>query len=72
MAKEIKDGWIIGGGEIYKKFLAENLVESIFLSIFDTEIEGDTYFPLEFLKDFKLKQVVYYKTFKQEIWEKIR
>lgn len=64
------DYWIIGGAEIYKKFLSENLVDSIYMSKFALELDGDTYFPSKYLKDFKLKKINYHKEFKQEVYEK--
>jgi dihydrofolate reductase len=37
------DIFIIGGGEIYKKFL--NLADEIYLTQVDCELDGDTFFP---------------------------
>lgn len=38
--------WIIGGAEIYKLALEKDLVDRIYLTEIDTEIEaGDTFFP---------------------------
>lgn len=64
--------WLIGGGEIYEKFLAENLVDRIYLSKFDTEVEGDVFFPDKYLKNFSRKYIKYHNTFKQEVYERIR
>ena len=50
MEKEIA---IIGGYNIYKEFLKENLIKKIYLTILDKEIIGDTFFPNEYLKNFK-------------------
>ena len=64
------DYWVIGGAEIYEKFLSENLVDSIILSKFAEEVEGDTYFPKQYLENFKLKIINHCKGFKQEVYEK--
>lgn len=37
--------FIIGGGEIYKLALAENLVDDLYITEVHREVEGDTYFP---------------------------
>lgn len=37
--------WIIGGAEIYKLALENDLVDRIYLTEIDTEVEGDTFFP---------------------------
>ena len=60
--------WVIGGGEIYRKFLEENLVDSIYLSTFEEEIEGDTFFPAEELKNFQLKSEENFNNFKLQVW----
>lgn len=62
--------WIIGGAEIYSMFLKEGLVDNIFLSKFKGNVEGDTFFPEEYLKNFKRKYITYYKTFVRECWER--
>ena len=61
--------WVIGGAEIYEKFLAENLVDKIYLSKFNIEVNGDTYFPEKYLKKFRKKYNNYYKTFRREVYE---
>lgn len=61
--------WIIGGGEIYKKMIEENLVDSIYLTTFDKELEGDTFFP-QIPENFVCKHITYFKTFKRKIYEK--
>lgn len=38
-----KEVFIIGGGQIYKQSL--NIVDKLYLTIVDTEIDGDAYFP---------------------------
>lgn len=41
-AKEI---FIIGGGEIYKQAIAQNLVDRIYLTEIEKDFDGDAYFP---------------------------
>ena len=44
--KEKKDKcFVIGGGEIYKLFLAQNLVDKLIITWVNTDIEADTFFP---------------------------
>lgn len=64
------DYWVIGGAEIYEKFLSENLVDSIFLSKFALDVEGDTFFPKQYLENYRLKYISYCEGFKQEVYEK--
>ena len=40
-----QEPFIIGGGEIYKLALEENLVDKIYLTRIHTDFEGDTFFP---------------------------
>jgi dihydrofolate reductase len=46
LAKKAKDNepFIIGGGQIYKYALDNNLVDRVYLTRVHTEIEGDTFF----------------------------
>ncbi len=46
--------FVIGGGEIYKQAIA--LVDKLYLTVIDQEIEGDTFFPD-------------YSEFKKVVWE---
>ncbi len=41
----VNDVFIIGGGEIYKYCLGNNLLDYLFVSEIDVDIVGDTYFP---------------------------
>lgn len=61
--------WVIGGGEIYKLFLDSGMVDSVYVSIFPAEVEGDTYFP-NIPKNYTRKYIKYFNTFKQEIYLK--
>jgi dihydrofolate reductase len=66
LLKEIGEDeiFIIGGGTIYEQFL--NLANKIYLTIFKTEIEGDTYFP-SLDSDWKEKGVHYYSDEKTDL-----
>lgn len=47
-AKEDKTSdeiFVIGGGQIYRKFLEENLVDKMYITHIDETFEGDTFFP---------------------------
>lgn len=61
--------WVIGGGEVYKLFLDSGMVDSVYVSIFPAEVEGDTYFP-NIPKNYTRKYIKYFNTFKQEIYLK--
>ena len=37
--------FVIGGGEIYKKFLDFNLIDRMYITHIDEFFEGDTFFP---------------------------
>lgn len=43
--EEDEEIFIIGGGQIFKETLEKNLVDKIYLTQIDIEIEGDTFFP---------------------------
>nr|AIA15072.1 Dihydrofolate reductase [uncultured bacterium] len=58
-AREMAPGWlneicVVGGGEIYRQTLA--MVDKIYLTRIHQEIDGDTTYPLEGLKDFECIQ----------------
>jgi dihydrofolate reductase len=42
---ENKEVFICGGGQIYKEALEKNLVDKIYLTEIDVEVEGDAFFP---------------------------
>lgn len=42
---EDKEVFICGGGQIYKEALEKNLVDKIYITEIDVEIEGDAFFP---------------------------
>lgn len=50
--------FIIGGGEIYQKSII--LANKIFLTLIETEIEGDTYFP-QLSYDWKIEKTEFFQ-----------
>lgn len=50
--------FIIGGESIYRYALENKLVDSVYLTVFDNEFEGDKYFPIELLDPTKNKNIV--------------
>ena len=44
---ELKDDeiFVIGGGEVYRRFLEQNLIDRMYITHIDESFEGDTYFP---------------------------
>ena len=49
--------FIIGGESIYRYALENKLVDSVYLTVFDNEFEGDKYFPIELLDPAKNKNI---------------
>lgn len=49
--------FIIGGESIYKYALENNLVDSVYLTVFDNEFEGDKHFPIDLLDPAKNKNI---------------
>jgi len=54
MAKDMGEveAFIVGGGEIYKQTL--DLIDKIYITLIDTETEGDTYYPEINFHDYKI------------------
>ena len=42
---ENKEVFVIGGGEIYKKFLEKGLIDRMYITHIDEQFDGDTFFP---------------------------
>ena len=40
-----KEVFVIGGGEIYKKFLEKGLIDRMYITHIDEQFDGDTFFP---------------------------
>ena len=49
--------YIIGGGEIYKQALELNLVEEMFISHVDCELDADTFFPIIDEQQWEIKTI---------------
>ena len=63
-AKEDKTGkeiFVIGGGQIYKKFLQENLVDKMYITHIDETFEGDTFFPEIDYKNWSSNEIINHK-----------
>lgn len=43
--KRYKDIWIAGGANVYKQFISDPIVQSIYLTNIDIDVPCDTYFP---------------------------
>ena len=48
--------FVIGGGEIYKLFLEQNLVDKLIITWVDATIDADTFFPKLDLSNWDLKE----------------
>lgn len=54
-----KEIFIVGGGEIYRQTL--NLVHRIYITIIETEAEGDTFYPKIDLEKYKIVSKIFKK-----------
>ncbi len=45
--------FIIGGSQIYKLFIEQNLIQKVYLTLINEDFEGDTFLSLDFLENFK-------------------
>lgn len=52
-----KNIFVIGGGEIYKYFIENNLINKYYITEIKQEFEGDTYFPDVDLSNYKKETV---------------
>lgn len=55
---DIRDIYIIGGGEIYKEVLRLNLVDELLITHVSATVEADTFFPIEFLNNLQSETVL--------------
>ena len=76
-ARDYKECFIIGGGEIYKEALP--ITDTIYLTRVDTDIEGDVFFPSLNKKEWLLISTQSFTAdekhafpFHFQVWEKIR
>jgi Dihydrofolate reductase len=58
---EDEEIFVIGGGEIYKKFLESNLIDKMYITHIDDEFEGDTYFPELNFKNWSSNEIMVHK-----------
>lgn len=57
-AKEFKKNIaIIGGESIYKEALKNNIIDEIYLTVIKSNFNGDTFFPVKFLENFKIQSI---------------
>lgn len=65
-----KKTFIIGGGEIYNKAFVEDVVDEVYMTEIETEVEGDTVFPTFFMSDFypEEKTRIYWDTDQENIY----
>jgi len=54
-----KECYVIGGGELARLFLLENLIDEFLLTRFNKCYDGDKFFPLDLLKGYK--EVILYQ-----------
>ncbi len=62
--------FIIGGGQIYKQAFAEDLIDEVYMTEIEAEVEGDTTFPNLFMSEFypDEKTRVYWDTDEKNIF----
>ena len=59
--KTAKEIFVIGGGQIYRKFLEENLVDRMYITHIDERFEGDTFFPEIDYKNWSSNEIINHK-----------
>lgn len=62
-----EEAFIIGGGEIYKQSL--DMVDRIYITIIDVEIEGDVYYPKINFDDWNILSKRYYKHDQENVFD---
>ena len=55
---ENKEVFVIGGGEIYKKFLEKELVDRMYVTHIDEYFDGDTFFPDINYESWKISKIL--------------
>ena len=55
---ENKEVFVIGGGEIYKKFLEKGLIDRMYITHIDEYFDGDTFFPEFNYKSWKSTEIL--------------
>lgn len=61
--KVFKALYVVGGGEIYRLFLEENLISEFILTKMKNQYEGDTFFPLSLLNNWPALEIAETTTF---------
>ena len=56
--EENEEVFVIGGGEIYRKFLDLGLINRMYITHIDEFFEGDTFFPEVNLKGWDSKEIM--------------
>ena len=54
---ENKEVFVIGGGEIYKKFLEKGFIDRMYITHIDEYFDGDTFFPEVNYKSWKSSKI---------------
>ena len=54
----IDEAFVIGGGEIYKRFLDKNLIQRMYVTHINESFDGDTYFPKVDFTKWNSKQIM--------------
>ncbi|MBD00193.1 MAG: diacylglycerol kinase [Crocinitomicaceae bacterium] len=57
---ENKEVFVIGGGEIYKKFLEKGLIDRMYITHIDEYFDGDTFFPDVNYESWKSSDILYH------------
>ncbi len=55
---ENKEVFVIGGGEIYKKFLEKGLIDRMYVTHIDQYFDGDTFFPAINYESWKSSEIL--------------
>tara|TARA_B100001287_G_scaffold78044_1_gene64928 strand:- start:3380 stop:3883 length:504 start_codon:yes stop_codon:yes gene_type:complete len=58
--KNLKEVFVIGGGEIYRRFLEKNLINRMYITHINENFEGDTFFPKIELSNWDSKIIMNY------------
>lgn len=62
--------FIIGGGQIYNQAFVDDIVDEVYMTQIEAEVEGDTVFPTSFMSDFypEEKTRIYWDTDEKNIY----
>ena len=55
---KINEAFVIGGGEIYKRFLEKKLIQRMYVTHINESFDGDTYFPEINFKEWNTTQIM--------------